>query len=112
MRKGNSEKLPPELAAELKALEALPEAEIDTGKMPEARDWSGAVRGRFFRPVKRQKTLRIDADVLDFFERQGPGYQTRMNAVLRAWMEAHGDAAPATKPGQGARPSRRSRLTG
>ena len=32
--------------------------------------------------------LRVDADVVDWFKSQGPGYQTRMNAVLRAFKEA------------------------
>lgn len=38
---------------------------------------------------KRHTGLRIDADVLAWFRAQGPGYQTRMNAVLRAYVEAH-----------------------
>ena len=33
-------------------------------------------------------SLRLDPEVLDWFRTQGPGYQTRMNAVLRAYMEA------------------------
>ena len=37
---------------------------------------------------KKAISLRVDPDVLDFFKSQGPGYQTRMNAVLRAWMDA------------------------
>lgn len=37
---------------------------------------------------KRQVTLRLDADLLDWFRAEGPGWQTRMNAVLRAWMAA------------------------
>ena len=37
---------------------------------------------------KKMISLRVDPDVLEFFKAQGPGYQTRMNAVLRAWMEA------------------------
>ncbi|MEN9842493.1 MAG: hypothetical protein RLZZ612_322 [Pseudomonadota bacterium] len=38
---------------------------------------------------KQQITLRIDAEVLDFFRHTGKRYQSRMNAVLRAYMEAH-----------------------
>jgi uncharacterized protein (DUF4415 family) len=34
-------------------------------------------------------SLRLDSDVLDWFKQQGKGYQTRINAVLRAYMEAH-----------------------
>lgn len=37
---------------------------------------------------KKMISLRVDPDVLDYFKSQGPGYQTRMNAVLRAWMDA------------------------
>ncbi len=39
-------------------------------------------------PRKAAISLRLDADVLDWFKAQGGGYQTRMNAVLRAYMEA------------------------
>lgn len=37
--------------------------------------------------AKQQTTLRIDADVLDWFKTQGPGYQTRINAVLRSYYQ-------------------------
>jgi len=39
-------------------------------------------------PPKESIALRIDADVVEWFKSQGPGYQTRMNAVLRAFKEA------------------------
>jgi uncharacterized protein (DUF4415 family) len=87
MTKGNSNPPSAKLAAELKMLEGLPDESIDTSDMPERLDWSGGERGKFLRPVKRQLSLRLDADVVDFFERQGKGYQTRMNAALREWME-------------------------
>nr|WP_294513296.1 BrnA antitoxin family protein [uncultured Rhodopila sp.] len=86
MKKGNSDPLPPDLAAELATLEAMPDDTIDTSDIPEVRDWSGAVRGQFYKPRKLQKTLRIDADVLAWFEAQGPGHLTRMNQALRAAM--------------------------
>lgn len=90
MRKGVSKApaVSPEVLERLQAVAELPEDQIDTGDpdAPEVRDWSGAVRGRFYRPVKRQKTLLLDADVLAWFEAQGPGYQTRINRVLRASM--------------------------
>lgn len=77
-----------ELLKELKEAAALPDEQIDTSDpdAPEVKDWSGAARGRFYRPVKKQKTLRIDADVLVYFQSLGPGYQTRINRVLRASM--------------------------
>ena len=39
-------------------------------------------------PPKSSISLRVDSDVLAWFKRQGPGYQTRMNAVLRAFKDA------------------------
>jgi len=59
----------------------------DTSEIPDTADLSGGERGRFWRPVKRQVTLRLDADLLDFFARDGTGYQTRLNAALRDWVE-------------------------
>jgi uncharacterized protein (DUF4415 family) len=40
-------------------------------------------------PNKVQLTLRVDSDVLEWFKARGSGYQTQMNALLRAYMEAH-----------------------
>jgi uncharacterized protein (DUF4415 family) len=40
-------------------------------------------------PGKTLLSLRIDSDVIEWFRKQGPGYQSRMNALLRAYMEAH-----------------------
>jgi uncharacterized protein (DUF4415 family) len=42
--------------------------------------------------TKEQVALRVDRDVLDAFRASGPGWQTRMNAVLRAWVETHNPA--------------------
>jgi uncharacterized protein (DUF4415 family) len=39
--------------------------------------------GSLYRPIKKPVTLRIDADVLAWFKKQGPGYQTRINQALR-----------------------------
>ncbi|EOG4076000.1 BrnA antitoxin family protein, partial [Acinetobacter baumannii] len=45
---------------------------------------SSAVRqNQFYRPVKQQTSIRLDADVLAWFKAQGKGYQTRMNEILR-----------------------------
>jgi uncharacterized protein (DUF4415 family) len=40
-------------------------------------------------PKKALLSLRIDSDVIEWFRKQGAGYQSRMNALLRAYMEAH-----------------------
>ena len=89
MKKGNPEPLTAKLQAELEALAAMPESEIDITEMPPITDWSNAVRGAFYRPIKRPLSLRVDADVIDWFHRQGQGYQTRMNAALREYVERH-----------------------
>src|SRR5204863_2774957 len=70
MKKENSRRLTREQSAELKALAALPDGAIDTSDIPELPDWSGAKRGLFYRPVKQQLTLRLDADVVAWFKRQ------------------------------------------
>ena len=67
-------------------LAPLPDEQIDTSDIPEILEWSGAKRGLLYRPVKRQITLRMDADVIAWFKANAPGgrgYQTEMNRVLR-----------------------------
>jgi uncharacterized protein (DUF4415 family) len=63
---------------------AATDADIDFSDVPEQRDWKGAKRGVFYKPIKQQLTLRLDADVVDWFKSQGEGYQSRINAALRA----------------------------
>lgn len=71
---------------ELRALAAMPDDKIDLSDAPELKDWSHAVVGRFYRPLKQSLTIRIDADVLARLRAGGSGYQTRINAILRAAM--------------------------
>ena len=68
---------------------ALPERAIDVAAIPERRDWSGAERGRFYRPVKRVVTMRLDADVVAWFKARALKYQTAVNRVLRDYMQRH-----------------------
>ena len=78
--------LPPDVQAQIRALEVLPDDEIDTTDAPEILDWSDARRGVFYRPVKKQITLRLDADIIAWFKaraRGGRGYQTDINGALR-----------------------------
>ena len=72
---------------ELKVLQEMPDDEIDYSDIPPVTDWSKAVVGRFYRPVKETVTIRLDADVLDWLKKGGKGYQTRVNKILRAVME-------------------------
>ena len=85
MKKDMTE-LPSDVQEQIRALEALPEDQIDTTDAPEILDWSDARRGVFYRPVKQQITLRLDADVIAWFKaraRGGRGYQTDINGALR-----------------------------
>ena len=67
-----------------KELEASIAADPDDVHAPV--DWEKAVKG--LPPGKRDIHLRIDADVLDWFKQAGRGYQTRINEVLRAFVES------------------------
>lgn len=82
-------------AKELAALAALRDDQIDLTDLPEVLDWSGAVVGKYYRPIKKSLTIRLDADVLAWLKAQGRGYQTRINMLLRAAMKsrAHGRKA-------------------
>ncbi len=74
---------------ELQALKYLPDKEIDTKDVPEVRDWEGAVRGRFYRPLKKAISLRLDADVLAWFKARSEKYQSKINEILRDYMRRH-----------------------
>jgi uncharacterized protein (DUF4415 family) len=68
----------------------LPDDAIDTSDAPELGDWSDAKRGLFYRPVKQQLTLRLDADVIAWFKKHttaSEGYQTRINRALREYVQ-------------------------
>jgi len=73
-------------AKELRDLENMKQKDIDLSDLPEVRDWAGAVVGKFYRPIKKPLTLRVDADVLAWLKSQGKGYQTRINEILRSAM--------------------------
>ena len=74
------------LETELQRLAARPDEDIDLSDLPELDE-------AFFReadwrpPIKKPITIRLDADVLEWFRNQGPGYQTRINRLLRRFME-------------------------
>ena len=89
-------------------LDAMPDKDIDLSDCPEitpelfakavvrrglpsAQGNACGSSGDFLEQAKNksQVTLRIDSDVLEWFESQGHGYQTQINTLLRAYMEAH-----------------------
>jgi uncharacterized protein (DUF4415 family) len=89
MNKTRSNPVPPEIQAEIDAL-AASSGPIRTDLIPEgAGDWSQAQRGMFYRPIKRQITLRLDADLIEWFKAHpvsDEGYQTRINRALRQYV--------------------------
>jgi len=93
--KNRSKKIDDELAA----LARMRDEDIDTSDIPETLDWTGAVVGKFYRPVKEAVSLRLDADVLAWLKSQGPGYQTRINDLLRGAMKASRAGAEAKNSG-------------
>lgn len=89
MKTPSSEPMSQALLDELSALEAMADTDIDTSDMAEVTDWSGAEQGRFYRPVKQLLSVRLDADVVAWFRSSGAGYQTRINAALREYVQSH-----------------------
>jgi uncharacterized protein (DUF4415 family) len=88
MKKTRSNPVPPEIQTEIDAL-ATSQAPIRTDLMEGAGDWSQAKRGMFYRPVKQEITLRLDADLIDWFKTHpvsDEGYQTRINRALRDYV--------------------------
>jgi len=73
---------------ELEALAKMPDSQIDYSDIPPITEdaWKNAVRGRLYRPVKQAVSLRLDADVIAWLKKDGDGYQTRANRVLRERM--------------------------
>lgn len=71
----------------------MKDEDIDLSDSPEIAPemFARAVVRKGLKPASRkeQLTLRIDSDVLEWFRKQGQGYQTKINALLRAYMEAH-----------------------
>jgi uncharacterized protein (DUF4415 family) len=78
-------KVPESIREELAALAERPDSEIDFSDIPATteKDWLNPEHGRFYKPVKRQLTVSLDDDVLEWLKGQGDDYRTRVNEVLR-----------------------------
>lgn len=79
----------PHLEEQIAYLDSVKDEDIDLSDIPEILDWSKAVRGKFYRPVKEQVSIRLDADVLAWFRNREEKYQTAINSVLREYMLSH-----------------------
>ena len=70
-------------------IRAMADEEIDTGDIPPLDDDFFAHAELRLPKPKQSVTIRLDADVVEWYKAQGKGYQTRMNAILRRYMEVH-----------------------
>lgn len=84
----NLKDMKPMTEVERHRIESISDKDIDYSDIPPTKpeDWENAIRGAFYRPLKKSISLRLDEDVLAWFKDQGKGYQTRMNKVLRQYM--------------------------
>lgn len=82
-----------DISADLERINAIREEDIDYSDIPQVRDFSNFVRGRFYRPEKQAVTIRLDADVVAWFKGVEPKYQTAVNRVLRDYMLSHRKSA-------------------
>mgnify|MGYP002399934677 CR=1 FL=1 len=87
-----SREAPRKIKSDLDKLRKLTDAEIDASIANDPDweefkdiDWSKAVL--VIPPKKKAISIRVDEDVLDYFKKEGAGYQRRMNAVLRSYMQ-------------------------
>ena len=77
------------IKSNLKRIDALRDEDIDYSDIP-ALDEAFFEKARVVVPPgKKQLTIRLDADVLAWLKAQGKGYQSRINAILRMYYEAH-----------------------
>lgn len=70
-------------------LRKMRDEDIDFSDVPklDAKFWKNA---KLLMPEPKDRlTIRVDHDVVEWLKKQGPGYQTRINAILRSYMEAH-----------------------
>jgi uncharacterized protein (DUF4415 family) len=74
--------------AEISNLSSKLDSDIDYSDIPQLDDsfWKNAVRNPFYKPTKKSTTVRVDSDVLMWLKKEGKGYQTRINTILRGAM--------------------------
>ena len=92
------------IKSDLARVDRLRDENIDYSDIPELGDAVFAQPLVPWPPKKATITIRVDADVLGWFKRQGRGYQTRMNQVLRRYMDVVGQRARPAVPRRRDRP--------
>ncbi len=77
------------IKSDLARVDRIRDADIDYSDIPPLGDQFFTKATEAWPPVKKQLTIRLDADVLQWLKANGRGYQTRINHILRAAMESH-----------------------
>jgi uncharacterized protein (DUF4415 family) len=80
-------------ATDFKRLRAMRDSEIDFSDIPKLGKSFWATARLTMPEPKDRLTIRVDHDVVKWLKKRGKGYQTRINAILRSYMEARGDDA-------------------
>ncbi len=79
-----------EFKSQVDIINKIEDKDIDLSDIPELtkKDLINSERGKFYKPIKRSTTIRLDADVIEWFKYQSEskGYQTKINEVLRKFM--------------------------
>jgi uncharacterized protein (DUF4415 family) len=85
-----SRETPRKIKSDLDKLRKLTDAEIEASIADDpdlSDDWNWSEAVLVIPPKKKAISIRVDEDVLDYFKKDGAGYQRRMNAVLRSYMQ-------------------------
>jgi uncharacterized protein (DUF4415 family) len=102
-------KLSKQQKRDIAAIAAKKDADIDFSDVPPVIDWSAAEIGKFYPPVKKPVTMRLDSDVIEWLKADGRGYQTKANWLLRSAMLHHSRRAGVTSEGRAGGLGRRGR---
>ena len=89
------------MKSDLGRIDRMKDEDIDYSDIPELDAAFVATARVVVPPGKKQVTVRLDRDVLAWLKAQGRGYQTRINAILRAYYEAHASRRARSRRGQG-----------
>ena len=87
--------------SDLRRIDRMQDEDIDYSDIPELDEAFFATARVVVPPGKKQVTVRLDKDVLAWLKAQGRGYQTRINAILRAYYEAHASRRARSRREQG-----------
>lgn len=75
---------------EVQNLKNISDDDIDYSDIPDTNNFENLEIGKFYRPIKKRITVRIDADIIEWLKKSSParGYQTKLNQVLREYKDS------------------------